>query len=106
MSVDVTKPKQIDNLLEKVRDCIENEKFTQTNHALQRHQERFINLEHALYVLKHGYHEKRKTIFDNVYHTWKYAIRGTTFDNFNIRVIVAFDEEGMIIITVMHVVED
>lgn len=36
---------------------------------------------------------------------WKYAIKGITKDDLIVRVIVAFDKEGMIIITVMHVLD-
>lgn len=37
---------------------------------------------------------------------WKYAIKGKTkINNLEIRVVVAFDELGMLIITVMHIGE-
>lgn len=54
-------------------------------------------------MLKAGYHEKRKTSFDAINNTWKYAIRGITVDNVDLRIIIAFDEDDMIIITVMEV---
>jgi hypothetical protein len=54
-------------------------------------------------VLKNGYHEKVKTSFDEMFQTWKYAIRGKTLENWDIRIIVTFDATQMIIITVMHV---
>lgn len=57
----------------------------------------------VLYVLKHGYHEKRKTSFDEKFQTWKYAVRGKTLDDIDIRVIIAFDDTGIMIITVMQV---
>ena len=51
-----------------------------------------------------GYEEKIKTRFDEQYNTWNYAIRGKTkIDQIDMRIIVAFDEEGMLIITVMYV---
>lgn len=97
------KPKQIDNLSDMIRKCIENETYIQTKHALQREFERSIELSDALYILRHGRHEKNKTTFDEIFQTWKYAIRGRTLENLDIRVIIAFDENGMLIITVMHV---
>lgn len=98
------KPEQIDNLSEQIRKCIESERYMQTKHALQRESERSIELSDALYVLRHGRHEKNKTTFDEIFQSWKYAIRGRTLENLDIRVIVAFDENGMLIITVMHVI--
>lgn len=70
------KPPQVDNLHEKICECIANERFTQTKHALQRESERSIELLDALYVLKNGRHKKNKTTFDENFQSWKYAIRG------------------------------
>lgn len=95
------KPPQIENLHERICECIENDNYTQTIHALQRESERFIDLGDALYVLKTGRHEKSKTSFDEIFQTWKYAIRGQTLDEEYIRVIIAFDSDGMLIITVI-----
>lgn len=99
----VKKPEQLENVLYKIKECIEEGKYMLVSHALDRQKERSINLPTTLYVLKNGYHEKRKTSFDNEYNTWKYAIRGKSPDNLDIRVIVTFDNSDMLIITVMHV---
>ena len=92
-------PGQQENLLELVNRCIEERRVRQTFHAVQRGKQRKINLPGMLYVLKNGYHEKRKTSFDEVFNRWKYAIRGMTVDSLDARVIISFDERGMIIIT-------
>ena len=97
------KPNQQVNLFDKIRRSLDQQKYAQTKHALQRQKERKIDLQDAIYVLKTGSHEKRKTTFDAVSNTWKYAIRGKTIDNVDLRIIIAFDEEDMIIITVMEV---
>lgn len=70
---------------------------------MQRQREREIGLLDALYVLKTGTHDKRKTFFDTNHKTWKYAVRGKTVDDVDLRVVIAFDEEDMIIITVMEI---
>lgn len=102
--VRTNKPAQLANLFDKIRKCLDQQKFTQTKHALQRQRERAIDLGDAIYVLQTGYHERRKTSFDDINNTWKYAIRGKTVDQVDIRIIIAFDEEeDMIIITVMEV---
>jgi len=99
----VNKPHQIVDLFDRIRRCVDKEQYTQTKHALQRHKERGIDLSDALYVLKTGHHEKRKTSFDAINNTWKYAIRGRTVDNADLRIIIAFDEDDMIIITVIEI---
>lgn len=100
------KPQQIKDLINKICECIDHAMFAQSRHAIQRQNTRDISLEDALYVLKTGYHEKDKTYFDDAFQEWKYAIRGKTLENLDIRVIIAFDKYGMIIITVMHVIKN
>jgi hypothetical protein len=97
------RPPQITDLHEKICECIDTGKYVHSYHALERHKSREIGLEDVLYVLKHGIHEKRKTTFADDFQSWKYAIRGKTLDNDDIRVIIAFDDSGMIVITVMYV---
>jgi hypothetical protein len=75
----------------------------QSKHAIGREIEREIELPDVLHVLKTGRHEKSKTKFDEIFNSWKYAIRGNTLEGLDIRVIVAFGEDDMLIITVMHV---
>ena len=96
-------PEQIKDLLEKIRGCIEEGRYLQSDHAIDRGNERKIGLSDALYVLKTGHHEKAKTKFDETHNTWKYAIRGNSLERLDIRVIVAFNEDGVLIITVMNV---
>lgn len=87
------------DLLEMIKKLISEGKYRQSIHALDRLVERDIDLLDALYVLKKGYHEKRKTTFDEVFQQWKYAIRGRTLENDELRVIVAVKENGVLIIT-------
>lgn len=98
------KPEKLQNVLEEIKKCIQEGKYILTVHALDRQNERTINLPATLHVLKTGYEEKRKTSFDDEHNTWKYAIRGKTIrDRLDVRVIVAFDQDSMLIITVMHI---
>lgn len=101
---DLKRQKRQDNLLLKIRECIDSDNYILTKHALERQGERAINLTETLYVLKNGFEDKRKTCFDEVNNKWKYAIRGKTLiENLDSRVVVAFDENLMLIITVMLV---
>jgi len=71
---------------------------------LIRQSERKIGVAEIVHVLKTGYEEKKKTHFDVDSNKWKYAIRGKTkIDELDVRVIVAFDEFDMLIITVMYI---
>lgn len=101
------RPRALENLIPTILECVEKGNYRHTLHAIARQDERCIDLPDVLYVLKTtGYHEKAKTTFDDCFQTWKYAIRGKTLDHFDIRIIIAFDEEEMLIITVMYVSKD
>lgn len=97
------RPSQIADLHKKICECIDKGNYVHSKHALERQESRNIGLEDALYVLRNGRHERGKTSFDEIFQSWKYAIRGQTLDKDDIRIIIAFDEFGMLIITVMHV---
>lgn len=99
----VKRPEKLKNILEKIRECIEREKYLFTNHALERVLERGIDIQTTVYVLLNGHEEKMKTKFDHEKNSWKYAIQGATIDNLDVRVIVGFDEDYMVVITVMYV---
>ncbi len=90
-----------EDLLEKIRNHIENRKYRVTEHAISRQQLRSLKLPDILEVLRNGFHEKDKTIFSNKFQTWNYAIRGKAVDGGDVRVIVAFDKD-MIIITAIR----
>jgi hypothetical protein len=74
-------------------------KYLDTRHALVRKVQRTITLPELLYVLKNGYHEKKKDEFKEEHSAWNYAIRGLTVDKRKLRICVSFDERGMLIIT-------
>ena len=100
----IKRPEKLTNVLKKIRECIELERYIFTNHALDRVLERGIDIQTTVYVLLNGYEEKMKTKFDKERNSWKYAIRGLTLDNLDVRVIIGFDEDDMLVVTVMHVV--
>lgn len=102
----IKKPQKLDCLLDKIKDCIEKGKYLVTMHALDRQNERIISLPETLHVLKTGHEDKKKTSFDKERNTWKYAIRGKTIrDKLDVRVIIAFDKDEMLIITVIRLGE-
>ena len=86
-------------LMEQIRECLDAGRYLDTRHASERQSKRVISRPEVLYVLRRGYHEKRKDKFEAFYRTWNYAIRGKTTDKRDLRIIVSFDERKMLIIT-------
>lgn len=96
--MEVTKP-NID-LLRRIREHVQKGTYVLAKHAIERQKDRCINLPDVLRVLEHGKHEQEKDTLDVKWQTWKHAIRGKTINGIDLRVIVAF-HENMIIITVI-----
>ncbi len=96
-----TRPEKEPELLQKIKDAINLGNFRDVTHASERASEREITRPEYLYVLKTGRHEKKKDEFKEEYNTWNYAIRGNTIDEKELRVIVSFDENNMLIITLI-----
>lgn len=90
------------NILQKIKEHIRKGTYVLVKHAIQRQEERGIKLPDVLRVLEHGRHERDKDIFDTKSQGWRHAIRGTTINRIDLRVIVAFQVE-MVIITVIRI---
>ncbi len=95
------KASKIKDMLFRVRRCVESANYIYTQHARNRMIERSINRDDVIEVLLNGYHEKAKDTFDFVYCCWNYAIRGKADEVRNIRVVVSFDNAGLLVITVI-----
>lgn len=92
------RPDKIDNLLELIKECISSGRYRTCIHLEQREKERKITRREVLYVLKHGFHEKKEDDYEEQYQTWNYAIRGKTVDRRDLRIFISFDKENMMII--------
>lgn len=101
IKVKSNKPDKDKNLLAKVKIAIESGNYIDVTHAIERSIERAITRTEYEYVLKNGWHEKKKDEFKEEYNSWNYAIRGKTLDKRELRVIVSFDENDLLIITVI-----
>jgi len=98
-----TSSPKIANLLGKINECLDSGRYRLSDHAIERKNERQIDLLDAIHVLRTGYVEKEKDQFDPIFNTWKYAIRGKTLEDIDIRIILAFHEEEILFITIMKV---
>ena len=96
------KSEKYKNLLERIKICIEKGNYRFTEHALKRKIQRSFTLPDVLYILKNGYHEKAKDVWDEQYKIWKYSIRGKTIDKVEGRIIVNLDKSGVLIITIIR----
>jgi hypothetical protein len=86
-------------LRKEILQHLKSGRYRLTEHAAEEQENGGLDIQDTLRVLKTGTHEKAKTSFE--YSVWKYAIRGKTEDCQEVRVIIAFSDE-MIIITVIE----
>jgi len=84
-------------LRNQVLQHIKSGKYRLTKHAAEEQAKDEIDLRDTLHVLKTGWHENKKTKFNNAFQTWNYAIRGKTEDLKEVRVIISFSSEMMIV---------
>lgn len=94
---------QLSDVLKIARACIENGNYRPTFHAECRRFERDITLHDALYVIKMGYRVPERDEYKVEFASWNYAIEGRTLQDEKIRVIISFDEDFMLIITVINI---
>lgn len=98
-----SRPQKIDGLLEKVRNAVAVKKgrYRDTRHSFDRGIDRNIDLLDIVEVLEKGFHEKRKDQFREDFQSWNYAIRGKTFEGRDLRIVVYFDGNLVMIATVI-----
>lgn len=95
----MSRPK-LENLLDEVRRHVDEDAYDLSEHAKSRMAHREVDLPEVVYVLRHGWHERRKDKYDEAYQAWNYAIRGKTVDERRLRIVVTF-EENMLLVTVI-----
>lgn len=89
-----------------IRECLETGKYFQSIHFIEMMEERNVSFPDSIHVLRNGNHEKKKTQFHAASNKWRYAIRGKTTENVEIRVVITFDDDNMVIITVIDLVNE
>lgn len=95
-------------LFEAIERALNEKTYYFTAHALNRSQERSVSEFQVILILrsKTKYHESKKDSFNNAFKAWNYSIRGETVDYERIRIIVSFDSNEMLIVTVINLDED
>ena len=97
------RPSKHTRLMERIWEALDSGRYRDVVHAQDRQRERWITRPEYTYVLRNGYHEAKKDEFKEEHTAWNYAIRGRTVDQRDLRIIVSFDEEGLLIITTIEV---
>jgi hypothetical protein len=86
----------------KIKNCLINRRYKQSLHALERIDKRKISFQDVLFVLETGRREEAKDSYDEAFQNWKYAIRGKTLEDVDIRAIITINEDNIVIITVVN----
>lgn len=95
-------PAKKSNLMDIVREKAEQGAFILMPHAVERRFQRSISINDIIYVLTTGWHESKKDDFRKEYSEWNYAIRGKTIDKRELRIVISFDEDNMLVVTVIR----
>lgn len=88
--------------METVRTRAERGELILMPHAIERRFQRSISINDITHILTTGWHESKKDEYREEYSEWNYSIRGQTVDGRQLRVVVSFDENNMIVITVIR----
>ena len=97
------RPEKESEILLVARQATDRKLYRHSEHALLRHSQRNIRLDNVIHVLKTGYREPKKDVYDENFKTWKYSIRGNSLEDEDLRIIIAFADGILIIVTVMYV---
>lgn len=76
-------------------------KFIPVHHAKIRLNGRQVTIQEVQQAVKNGFHEKKKDSYKPEHGGWNYSIRGKTINGRTLRIILAIDSSGMLIITVI-----
>jgi hypothetical protein len=95
----MTRPPKLLALMPAVHMALDQGRYLYSNHAMDRQNQRRINRAEVLQVLRTGHHEKAKDTYDAAHKAWNYAVRGKSLDLRELRIVVSFDQAGMLIIT-------
>ena len=92
-------PDKRKDLLADIKNCLDSGRYLDTYHSAVRQGERLITRTEMVHVLRNGRHEKEKDRFDPRYSEWNYSICGRTIDARELRIIVSFEANNLLIIT-------
>lgn len=95
------RPKIID-LIRQVRETLKKGGLRYSAHAEVRMVERKIIKPEVEFILRIGHHNQKKDKYNDEYNSWDYAIEGKTIDNRKLRIILAFVEPNILVVTAIN----
>lgn len=96
-------PPKIDNVSKQAKIAITHGMYRYTAHAEIRKYERLITEEDALHIIETGWRVPIRDEFCEIHKSWKYAFEGKTLQEELLRVVIGFDEEMLLIVTVINI---
>lgn len=90
------------DMLVLIRDAVQHGRCRDSRHSFQRGKERSVTFAEVMHVLQTGCHEKSKDEYRPEFESWNYAIRGRTVDGDELRIAVYFEEDLVVIATVIR----
>lgn len=90
-------------LFKGIEQAIDNKNYVFTQHGEIRSKQR-LNDEQVIRILRdrRKKHDAARDYYSAGYPDWNYHIQGNTIDNQPIRIVVSFEENSMLIITVIN----
>jgi len=98
----VVLPPKNPDVVSLIRERARSGNFILLPHAIARGLERSVAVADIAYALINGWHEADKDEFKSEHQAWNYAVRGSTIDNRQVRIVVSFDENRLLVITVIR----
>lgn len=96
-------------LFQCIEQAIENKNYVFTQHGeIRSKQRKHVNHEQVIRILKdkHKKHDAARDYYQEGHPDWNYHIQGKTVDNQPVRMVVSFDENWLLIITVINLAEE
>ena len=100
--------KKTAELLMAISTAIASKSYYFTKHAdLRARTRRNVSPFEILRILKSDskYHEVKKDRFNEEFYTWNYSIRGETLDAESVRIVISFEADDLLVITVINLSE-
>jgi hypothetical protein len=91
-------------LFDCIEQAIDNKNYVFTQHGeIRSKQRKNVNHEQVIRILKDKYkkHDAARDYYQKGQLDWNYHIQGKTVDNQPVRIVLSFDENWMLIITVI-----
>ncbi len=95
----MSRPSKVENLIEVIKEAVEDGHLLYSSHANDRMAQRNIIKPEVEFVLSYGFHDARKDKFNEEFESWDYAIKGKTIDGRNLRIVIAIISPNVLVVT-------